>query len=154
MTIQDIIAEVGELSTMAEEEYTEASQHSYCNSVEIIEAWRTIHERLRKLHDELAQPDRGTPPERDRITPDDFTRVNSDVNGNPRYVVHFSKLSTEEEKKMDYNVFKQYEMACKRANRIGGSKYRGKDYGGGIVFQSYSLTNTIAAIERVKGEAK
>lgn len=54
-------------------------------------------------------------------------RTTNDVNGNPRYVVHFLSID------------KDYETACKMANKIGGRKYRGKDFGGGIVFQSYNM---------------
>ena len=45
----------------------------------------------------------------------------------------------------------KFEMALKRAKEIGGKKYRGKEYGGGIVFQSYNLDSTEEAIEGIKG---
>lgn len=69
-----------------------------------------------------------------------FTRINSDTNGNPRYVCHFLNLAD------------KYDDACKLANRIGGRKYHTKRYGGGIVFQSYSLNETVTAINRVTGK--
>lgn len=56
-----------------------------------------------------------------------FTRINNDINGNPRYVCHF------------LNIAKTYEEAVKLANTIGGRKFHNKQYGGGIVFQSYNL---------------
>ena len=90
-----------------------------------------------------------TPPP-DCITEDDFTRVNSDINGNPRYVIHFMQLLTASELNDRNNAANQYAIAVKRANKIGGSKYRGKDYGGGIVFQSYCLPDTIKGIEQAK----
>ena len=31
------------------------------------------------------------------FTPDDFTRVNNDVNGNPRYVAHFLAFTTSDD---------------------------------------------------------
>jgi hypothetical protein len=60
-----------------------------------------------------------------------FTQVNNDVNGNPRYVVHFLELLKEGET--------GYETALSRANKIGGRKFHNKQYGGGIVF---SCVNT------------
>ena len=64
----------------------------------------------------------------------EFTRVNNDVYGNPRYVTHFFSLLKEEEQTLS-----NYNLALKRANKLGGRKYRGSDFGGGIVFQSYNL---------------
>ena len=62
----------------------------------------------------------------------EFTRVNNDVYGNPRYVCHFFEFLKDEEKSVS-----NYKLAVKRANKLGGKKYRGSDFGGGIVFQSY-----------------
>lgn len=59
-----------------------------------------------------------------------FTRVNNDVNGNPRYVFHFLSIDS------------QYKRAVEKAKKIGGKAYRGKSYGGGIVIQSYNLHDT------------
>ena len=84
-----------------------------------------------------------------------FTRVPSDVNGNPRCVVHFLALNTREE--LDragpdwIGIHEKYRLACKRANSIGGRRYHTKRYGGGIVFQSYSIDETAAHISRVTG---
>lgn len=82
-----------------------------------------------------------------------FTRVPSDANGNPRYVVHFLALNTREELDRDpwIPVSDKYALACKRANSIGGRRYHTKRYGGGIVFQSYSIDETAAHISRVTG---
>lgn len=71
--------------------------------------------------------------------PIQFTRVNNDVNGNPRYVCHFLTLA------------KTYNEAAKIANSIGGRKYRATWYGGGVVFQSYSLSDLVNHINRVTG---
>lgn len=60
----------------------------------------------------------------------DFTRIKNDVNGNPRYVVHF------------LNIADNYQDAIQLANKIGGRKYHTKSYGGGIVFQSYNIEET------------
>lgn len=86
----------------------------------------------------------------------EWTRINNDVNGNPRYVCHFLALNTKEEKETpEYKIDRignLYAMAVKRANRIGGKKYNNKKYGGGIVFQSYSLKDTENHILRVLQE--
>jgi len=89
----------------------------------------------------------------------EFTRVKNDINGNPRYVCHFLSLlndKDEETIKSDFaltlaqNPFKltslKYEHAVWKSKKIGGKKYNGKDYGGGIVFQSYNLYDTEKSI--------
>jgi hypothetical protein len=80
---------------------------------------------------------------------ENFTRVNNDVNGNPRYVIHFMDVLNSEER-MAIPFFKQYEYAVKKAKKIGGKKYDNKQYGGGIVFQSYNLENTWKKIQELK----
>jgi hypothetical protein len=64
-------------------------------------------------------------------------RVNNDVNGNPRYVVHFLFLDN------DYN------NAHKKALSIGGAKYRSKWFGGGFVFQSYNIRDLANRIKEL-----
>lgn len=66
-----------------------------------------------------------------------FNRIDNNFYGNPRYVVHFLTISR------DYN------RAVKLANKIGGRKYTAKWYGGGIVFQSYSLPELAKSIKQV-----
>ena len=62
-------------------------------------------------------------------------KVENDINGNPRYVVHF------------LNIAKTFADAKKIANdRVGGREYRAKWYGGGIVFTSYNLDDTLKTI--------
>lgn len=56
----------------------------------------------------------------------EIKNVKRDMYGNSRYVVHFLAFS---------DTFKE---AHKMAKKIGGSKYRGKDFGGGLVFQAHS----------------
>lgn len=82
-----------------------------------------------------------------------FTRIKNDTNGNPRYVCHFLTLNTEEELNAVGGLNSRYQLACKRANSIGGRKYHTKAYGGGIVFQSYNLDCVVEAINRVTGKA-
>lgn len=70
-----------------------------------------------------------------------WKRLNNDVNGNPRFAVHFFTLLKDNEKTVS-----NYALAVKRANKIGGKKYHNKQFGGGIVFTSYSLKETENAI--------
>lgn len=62
----------------------------------------------------------------------DFTRIQKDVNGNPRVVCHYLNFIKDDEKA-------SYEVAIKRANKLGGRKYNTKLYGGGLVFQCYNI---------------
>ena len=84
----------------------------------------------------------------------EFKRVNRDINGNPRYVTHFTELLTLDEfdsfTGLD-KITQAYNLAIKKAKKIGGSKYRGKDFGGGIVFQSYNTEELIRDIHELKG---
>ena len=72
------------------------------------------------------------------ITIDDFTRIKNDTNGNPRYVCHFLNLDVHGYQS-NIGLSDRYAIAVKLANAIGGKKFHNKQYGGGIVFQSYSL---------------
>lgn len=80
----------------------------------------------------------------------EWTSVNSDVNGNPRYVCHFLNLNTQEELdktgKDWIDSSTKYQITVKRANKIGGRKFHNKQFGGGIVFQSYNLVETERSI--------
>ena len=80
---------------------------------------------------------------------ENFTRVTNDVNGNPRYVIHFMDILNTEER-MSIPFTKSYEYALKKAKKIGGKKFHNKQYGGGIVFQSYNLQDTWNAIQKLK----
>jgi hypothetical protein len=57
-----------------------------------------------------------------------YHKINYDVNGNARYVVHFLSLGI---KLADYG----------RIPKL--TKYRAKWFGGGIVFQSYNLESDL-----------
>ena len=73
----------------------------------------------------------------------EWTRIDNDGNGNPRYVCHFLKLLTQSEKESTtLEISEKYAIAIKRANKIGGRKFHNKKYGGGIVFQSYNIHDT------------
>ncbi len=68
-----------------------------------------------------------------------FKRIHNDINGNPRYVCHFLHLLSENEKKQGLSIEQEYKMALSKANQIGGRKFHNKQFGGGIVFQSYNI---------------
>ena len=80
-----------------------------------------------------------------------FYPVKNDVYGNPRYVVHFFAFLKEDEFP-GLSVWEKFQVAHKRAKKAGFSKYRGKDFGGGFVCQSYSLNDTAKRIIEVRGE--
>jgi hypothetical protein len=63
-----------------------------------------------------------------KLNQSDFTRIENDVNGNPRY--YLPAFMAEE----------------KAVRKIGGVKYRGKRYGAGWVFQSYALQGEVDAL--------
>lgn len=60
-------------------------------------------------------------------------RTNNDINGNPRYVVHFLSL--------DVEMFSNGTLPS--ISYSGMKKYRGKDFGGGYVFQSYNIKDSL-----------
>lgn len=73
--------------------------------------------------------------------PIEWTRINNDVNGNPRYVCHylnFIKSGADREISEKSN----YLTAISRAKKLSGRKFHNKQYGGGIVFQSYNIKET------------
>lgn len=94
-----------------------------------------------------------------------WTRINNDTNGNPRYVCHFYNLvSKKEQEKIDLEckerqlkspnlyistVSNCYDFALRRAKKIGGKKFNNKQYGGGIVFQSYNIEETEKEIKQL-----
>lgn len=80
------------------------------------------------------------------ITPDQFTRINNDTNGNPRYVCHFLNFTKDEDRT---TIDERYNTALTRAKKIGGRKFHNKQYGGGIVFQSYNIQATCDAINEL-----
>ncbi len=57
----------------------------------------------------------------------DYKNIKNDVNGNPRVVIHFLAFADD------------YADAKVIANKLGGRVYRGKDFGGGFVFQCYEI---------------
>lgn len=79
----------------------------------------------------------------------EFTKINNDINGNPRYVVHFFSLLTETENNSNLSIDNKYKLALNRAKKIGGKKYHNKKYGGGIVFQSYNIKDLENSIKTI-----
>jgi len=75
---------------------------------------------------------------KEEVAPDpiDWTRKDNDVNGNPRYVCHFLNFITD--KDTFTSLDSRYALALARAKNLGGRKYHNKQYGGGIIFQSYN----------------
>jgi hypothetical protein len=73
----------------------------------------------------------------------EFKRITNDTNGNPRYVVHFLDLLNEQVQSENFTLDTKYNLALHLAKKVGGKIYRGKDFGGGIVFQSYNIQETI-----------
>ena len=65
-------------------------------------------------------------------------RVTNDVNGNPRYVTTWMAFADD------------YQSALKIARSEGFRVYRGKDFGGGFVAQSYNLESTVEGIIAIR----
>ena len=88
-------------------------------------------------------------------TEDNLDRVNNDVNGNPRYVIHYLALLTDEEKadtSLDA-IRNRYNIAVARAKKLfNGKKFNNKQYGGGIVFQSYNVKVELALINAINSK--
>ena len=78
----------------------------------------------------------------------EFTKINRDINGNPRYVCHFLDLLNNTEKNQG-NISDLYYLAIKKAKQLGGKKYHNKSYGGGIVFQSYNIDDLSKRIKEL-----
>ena len=67
-----------------------------------------------------------------------YWRVDSDIYGNPRYIVHYISISSERDGEGATDARARVDARFSAAmNRVGGKRYRGKWFGGGIVFQSY-----------------
>ena len=67
-----------------------------------------------------------------------YWRVDSDIYGNPRYIVHYLSISADSDGGSASNyASRQAAQFSAARDRVGGKKYRAKWFGGGIVFQSY-----------------
>lgn len=65
----------------------------------------------------------------------DWKRIKNDINGNGRWVCHWTTLETKPNYKL--TLTERYAKAVELAHEIGGRKYHTKDYPGGIVFQTH-----------------
>lgn len=90
-----------------------------------------------------------------------FTRVNNDVSGNPRYAIHFlafindkdkaeAEQMSKEIKPFNFPVHYMYQIALKKSRQLGGKKFHNKQFGGGIVFQSYNPQDLLKDIEAIQ----
>lgn len=98
--------------------------------------WKLLFDTIKKV---IADNDITLPPAVEKIA---WKRIDNDTNGNPRYVCHwlnFTKGTGSE----------TYETALSRARKIGGRKFHNKQYGGGIVFQSYNIEDTERSIHEL-----
>ena len=73
----------------------------------------------------------------------DLWRIDSDINGNPRYVIHFIAVPfrdklPEESHLAFYNAHQRH-----AAKALYVKKYRAKWFGGGVVFSTYTLKDTL-----------
>jgi hypothetical protein len=68
-----------------------------------------------------------------KINNEDMTiySINNDVNGNPRYVLHYLALAS------------THNEALSIIKNIGGRSYGAKWFGGGVVFTSYSVEDDL-----------
>lgn len=82
------------------------------------------------------------------IQPSDFTKIKHDVNGNPRHVCHFLHLDVHGYQS-NIGLSERYAIAVALANTLGGKKFHNKQYGGGIVFQCYSLPDLCKRINEI-----
>lgn len=83
------------------------------------------------------------------VTIEQFTRVKSDINGNSRHVIHFLDLLTESENESIKGIDNKYKYALNKVRCLGGKMYMGKEYGGGIVFQSNPLQHLCELINNL-----
>lgn len=75
--------------------------------------------------------------------PCEVWRISPDVNGNPRYVVHYLAVPYEGDDSQPFHVNQTNHIEHAR-RALYGRRYRAKWFGGGIVFQTYNLRETLA----------
>lgn len=72
-----------------------------------------------------------------------FIRIENDINGNPRYILHVLDVINLE----DLTLSENYDTAEMILKKIGVKKYRKKGYEYNFVFQSYNIGSTKKEIE-------
>lgn len=88
----------------------------------------------------------------------DICRAKNDTYGHPRYVVHFLAFPNLDPGKWETETHAAYfqRHIGLVARAIGGTRYRGSDFGGGVVFQSYypeaNIDRALAATLDTNGE--
>jgi len=68
----------------------------------------------------------------------DFFRVYNDMHGNPRYVISFLAFASD------------YDEAFLMAKGLGFRRYRGNEFGGGFVRQTYNLESVAEQIIKAR----
>ena len=81
-----------------------------------------------------------------------LTRIKNDTNGNPRYVAHFLAIDVHGWQS-NIGLSDRYSIAVSLAKRIGGKRFHNKQFGGGIVFQSYCTGELMESINRIAGKS-
>ena len=90
-----------------------------------------------------------------------ITRVNNDVSGNPRHVIHYLALLNNEalnqwhkqeidNKGVWSGMVKNgltYDIACFIAKQPGFKRYHNRSFGGGLSFSSYNVTSDLAYLD-------
>jgi len=80
-----------------------------------------------------------------------FYRVNNSSQGNPRYVIHYTAfLNDAEWQHQRGDVMGAYNQAREYARHLGYKVYRGRDFGGGFVTESYSIESDAEIILAVR----
>ena len=75
-------------------------------------------------------------------------RLRNDVNGNPRFCLHWTFLEGTHNHGID--ITHRYGRVLREAKKLGGRKHHTKSFGGGVVFQCYEfeLPAIIAELRR------
>lgn len=78
-----------------------------------------------------------------QITQDSFDRVRSDSNGNPRYAIHYTNFCLLESEEV--SICADYANVVHIAKSVmpGSRKFHNRQYGGGIVIQSYNIHDEV-----------
>ena len=73
----------------------------------------------------------------------EFYSIDPDTYGNPRFVVWYGDIPFRE--RNEGEPYGDYQSAhfAHSAKALGGKRYRGKWFGGGVVLQSYGLKRAI-----------
>lgn len=85
----------------------------------------------------------------------ELIRVTNSTYGYPRYVVHYvNVLSNSDHIKVEAGLCGSYELALKKAKKIGVRKFHNNQYGGGIIFTTFNAKNLVDQINSLSQENK